>query len=36
MERYVGGHRTIVPRREIGPGLFAGMLRDLGIDKEDF
>jgi predicted RNA binding protein YcfA (HicA-like mRNA interferase family) len=33
---YVGGQRTIVPRKEIGPGLFTGMLRDLGIDKEDF
>ena len=33
---YVGRRRTIVPRKEIGPGLFADMLKDLSIDKEDF
>ena len=33
---YVGRRRTIVPRKEIGPGLLADMLRDLSIDREDF
>ena len=35
-ELYVGGHRTIVKRGKIKPGLFHGMLKQLNIRKEDF
>ena len=35
---YAGDHRTTVKdrKKEIGKGLFAKMLADLGIDKEEF
>ena len=33
---HVGGRFTMVPRKEIGKGLLAAMLRDLGVDKERF
>lgn len=35
---YVGGRRTTVkdPKREIGKGLLAKMLKDLGIARNDF
>ena len=36
MECYMWAAGTIVPRKEIGSGLLAGMLRDLSIEKEDF
>ena len=32
----MGGHSTIVKHSEIGPGLLASMLKDLGIDRKDF
>ncbi len=35
---HVGDHKTTVKdrRKEIGKGLLAKMLSDLGIDREDF
>ena len=30
------GHSTIVKHSEIGPGLLASMLKDLGINRKDF
>lgn len=35
---YYGSHRTIVKDRqkEIGPGLLARMIRDLGLERQDF
>lgn len=33
---FVGANRTTVKAGEIGPGLLAAMLRQLGIPKEDF
>ena len=33
---HVGGRFTTVPRKEIGKGLLAAMLKDLDIDKEAF
>ena len=33
---HVGGRFTMVPRKEIGKGLLAAMLKDLGVDKERF
>ena len=33
---HIGGRLTTVPRKEIGTGLLASMLKDLGIDQEDF
>ena len=32
----VGDRSTIVKHSEIGPGLLASMLKDLGIDRKDF
>ena len=32
----VGNRSTIVKHSEIGPGLLASMLKDLGIDRKDF
>ncbi len=33
---HVGGRFTTVPRKELGKGLLAAMLKDLGIDGEAF
>ncbi len=33
---YLGGKATFVKRSEIGRGLLAAMLKELGIGKEDF
>ena len=33
---HVGGRFTTVPRKELGKGLLAAMLKDLGVDREDF
>ena len=33
---HLGGRLTTVPRKELGKGLLAAMLKDLNIDKEDF
>ena len=35
---YVGDKYTVVKdrKKEIGPGLLAAMLKQLGVDKEDF
>ena len=33
---HVGGRFTTVPRKELGRGLLAAMLKDLGIDGEAF
>ena len=33
---HLGGRITTVPRKELGKGLLAAMLKDLEIDKEDF
>lgn len=33
---YLGDHRTTVKQSEIGRGLLAAMLRDLGIDREEW
>ncbi len=33
---YVGRRRTMVKRTELSKGLLRNMLRDLGINKEDF
>ena len=33
---YIGNRRTIVPYKEIKPGLLASMLKDLGIDRRNF
>lgn len=33
---YLGRRRTMVKRTELSKGLLRNMLRDLGIDKEDF
>ncbi|MYN64733.1 MAG: type II toxin-antitoxin system HicA family toxin [Acidobacteria bacterium] len=33
---HVDGRFTTVPRKEIGKGLLAAMLRDLDMDKEAF
>ena len=33
---YVGNRRTIVKHGELKPGTFFSMLKQLGIDKEDF
>lgn len=33
---YVGDRQTVVKRTELSKGLLRRMLRDLGIDKEDF
>ena len=33
---YIGNRRTIVPYQEIGAGLLASMLKDLGIDRRNF
>ena len=33
---HLGRRITTVPRKEIGKGLLAAMLKDLNIDKEDF
>ncbi|MDE0263743.1 MAG: hypothetical protein OXJ37_15180 [Bryobacterales bacterium] len=33
---YVGGQATTVKRSELSKGLLRNMLRDLGIEKEDF
>ena len=33
---YVGRRRTMVKRTELSMGLLRNMLRDLGINKEDF
>ena len=35
---YYGGRKTIVKdrRKEIGPGLLAAMIRQLGLDPKDF
>ena len=32
----MGNRSTIVKHSEIGPGLLASMLKDLGIDRKDF
>ena len=34
--QYVGRRRTMVKRTELSKGLLRNMLRDLGINKEDF
>ena len=33
---HIGGRFTTVPRRELGKGLLAAMLKDLGMDREAF
>ena len=33
---HLGARLTTVPRKEIGKGLLAAMLKDLQIDKEEF
>ena len=33
---HVGRRFTTVSRRELGKGLLAAMMKDLGIDQEDF
>ena len=33
---HLGDRLTTVPRKEIGKGLLAAMLKDLQIDKEEF
>ena len=33
---YIGNRRTTVPYQEIGAGLLASMLKDLGIDRRNF
>ena len=33
---HLGNHLTTVPRKEIGTGLLAAMLKDLNIDKREF
>jgi mRNA interferase HicA len=33
---FLGDRRTTVKQSEIGRGLLASMLRDLGIDREDW
>ena len=33
---HLGSRFTTVPRKEIGKGLLAAMLKDLDIDKEEF
>ena len=33
---HVGGRFTTVPRKELGKGLLGAMLKDLGVDREDF
>ncbi|MDE0102416.1 MAG: hypothetical protein OXN89_08545 [Bryobacterales bacterium] len=33
---YVGSRRTTVKRSELSKGLLRNMIRDLGIEKEDF
>ena len=33
---HLGGRLTTVPYGEIGPGLFASMLKDLDIDRKGF
>lgn len=33
---YYGGKKTTVKRTEIGPGLLAAMLKQLGIQKDEF
>ena len=33
---HLGKRMTTVPRKEIGKGLLAAMLKDLNIDKENF
>ena len=33
---HIGGRLTTVPYGEIGPGLFASMLKDLEIDRKGF
>ena len=33
---YLGGKTTFVKRSEIGKGLLAAMLKELGIRKEEF
>ena len=33
---HLGGRITTVPRKELGKGLLAAMLKDLEIDKEEF
>ena len=33
---HIGGRFTTVPRKELGKGLLAAMLKDLGMDREVF
>lgn len=33
---HLGGRITTIPRKELGKGLLAAMLKDLEIDKEEF
>ena len=33
---YVGSRHTMVKHSDIGPGLLASMLKDLGIDGQEF
>ena len=33
---YVGDRFTMVKHSDIGPGLLASMLRDLGVDRQEF